>query len=431
MKKSITAIMAIVVVASLVLSGCGPVRPTEEPLLTVLPSPTPFPVLTGDPDAVIVPEPDDRPNIAVWDINSESILTLKEEPYYGFRSLGHASIARDGTRLPYEVYYGIDLLCGGDYGNKVLLTWHDYTDEQPAPGAITVRDIYRQYVYELGSLDKASGEPYVIDVSSLASGPFAVDVAWSNDTNTVAYFWVNGDTVYACQTSSYPADDICEWYDRKDDITDKAAAAGVTPENCLEWGNAVFAYPCISTYNQSEYRCDNQLWTDLAQELVPDLSLPAAQKAIIIHDWMIDNLAYDFYKAYDLDESRAKYYDDWSGKYSVWDTHTGVCSDFATIYCMMLRSVGVPSTSLVQDGVHIWNLVWLNGEWVEIDVTNDMYRHVNGEDVNDIQYKGSFFAPHFPYEYFGQLFDSNRLNEDIYSVGGDMYTVDFAMGEED
>lgn len=433
-RASLLAASLLVAVALLSYDGGtgdppGPVEPpVETPVATATvttpaPAPTsmPAPAPETTPDTAPTEPSENASKIAVRDIKRDSVLTLREIPYFEFMDYGYASITRDGTQLPYDLGYGIDLICEDTF---VYLNWHNYTDEALTPGMVTITNIYYNDTYELRDLTEVDEDGlYRLKTAKVENGPYAIDVVWSNDTHTVAHIWVNGDDVYACQTSYLPGDYICDWYDRYDDIIHMAELTNTTPEDSLDWGNERFAYPVKADENQRKYRCDNQRWTDLAQELVPDLSIPDAQKALVIHDWMVDNLAYDNYKAYTLDMSRAKYYNDYSGKYSMWDTHTGVCADFATVYCMMLRSVGVPCTSLVQDGVHIWNLVWLNDSWVEIDITADVYKHVCSADLNDISYD-----IREDYAGFGGVFDTSRLSDKYFHVSWGMYTVNFQNG---
>lgn len=403
----------------------GPVEPpVETPVATATvttPAPAPTAVPAPAPDTTQPPEPaQNAPGISVRDIKRDGILTLGDVPYFDFKDYGHASLTSDGTPMPYELGYGISITCDG---SVAYVSWHNYTDEPLTPTTVTITNIYADDTYQLRDLTDTDDGLYRLKTAKAANGPYAVDVAWDNGTHTVAYIWVNGDRVYFCQTGDYSPRYICEWYDRKDDIAALAQIANVTPENSLDWGNERFAYPVKADENQSKYRCDNQRWTDLAQELVPDLSIPDAQKALVLYDWVIDNLAYDHYKASVLGMSRAKYHNDWSGKYSMWDTRTGVCADFTTIYCMMLRSVGVPCTSLNQDEAHVWNLVWLDDEWVEIDITDGMYRRVYGEDVTDVS-RGIDVR----YLSFARPFDVSRLDSDYYHVSWGMYTVNFQNG---
>lgn len=104
----------------------------------------------------------------------------------------------------------------------------------------------------------------------------------------------------------------------------------------------------------------------------------------MLHDWMTANLSYDKYMTAKLDgKPRIKVYKD--SKWSVYNTHTGICRDFVNIYAIMCRELDIPCTTIENNARnHTWNLVYLNGEWIEIDLTKDIKRIVYKEDVTDV-----------------------------------------------
>ncbi len=353
-------------------------------------------------------------------IDGNTVLTLGDDVYYEFGDHGYMSVGLDGTALPFDVYYGIGVSI---HGSQFDLTWHNYADADVTPTTVTMYSPYRDKYLPLGDLTVAEGQPLTISAANAETGPYEVQVSWSSGAVTTIGLYKNGGDLYTCQAAEKSSTYMCYWYDRKDAIDRLLAAAGVTPENSLDYGDDRWAYPVPADYG-SKYRCDNSRWISLAQELAGDASLPDAQKAILIHDWMVENLAYDEYKVTHLGNTRAAVHKDYTGKYSMWDTKTGVCADFTTVYCIMLRSLGIPAVSLDYNDEHVWNVVYLDGDWVEIDLTDDIDRMVYSEDVTDIENADDTVD----YDAFGTPYTTETITGK-YHINRGVYTYNYVTGK--
>lgn len=354
-------------------------------------------------------------------LDADGVVKLGGKSYYGFRDRGYASLTPDGTQLPYDVYYGVGLEA---QGTRLLLSWHNYTDNGVVPTDVSLLDVYQSVGGSLGQLSVAQGERMALETADFPSGLYELQVGWSDGTLTTLYAAVrNSTSAYCCNMHMGSTKYIGQWQERRNDLASILADSGVTPENSLDYSDDFWAYP-VSAGMSWRYRCDNRRWIGLARGLVGDRVLPDAQKAVLIHDWMVANLAYDDYKAYVLDMSRAKYYDDYSGKYSMWDTHVGVCADFATAYAIMLRSVGVPCVCIDEDDEHVWNVAYIDGQWVEIDVTEDVERYVMTEDVQDV----ITFPDVDTYGAFGVPFSMDRLDPGRNRINSGVYTRELVTG---
>lgn len=87
------------------------------------------------------------------------------------------------------------------------------------------------------------------------------------------------------------------------------------------------------------------------------------QKEKAIHDWIVNNCTYDL----SINDSQ-------SSAYWLFKSKRGVCEGYATLTKFMLNRVGIPSIVVLgQSGGtdHAWNLVYLDGEWNNLDVTWD------------------------------------------------------------
>jgi len=97
------------------------------------------------------------------------------------------------------------------------------------------------------------------------------------------------------------------------------------------------------------------------------------QKALILHNWLIDNCDYDF----DADGSSQLPFT----AYAAMELGSAVCSGYTNAYTLLLREAGVPVVRINgdapnfdgqgNDGAHTWNMVLVDGQWLFVDVTWD------------------------------------------------------------
>lgn len=131
-----------------------------------------------------------------------------------------------------------------------------------------------------------------------------------------------------------------------------------------------------SQYIQPVY---NETIKEFALGLVKDIKY-TGDKVKAIHDWIADNIYYD-YDAYYGTSGALDVYD---GE-KCFSTKRAVCQGYAELFNIMLHSVGIPSRVVhgkainyneswdTEDRVpnHAWNEVNIDGRWVTIDVTWD------------------------------------------------------------
>jgi len=107
----------------------------------------------------------------------------------------------------------------------------------------------------------------------------------------------------------------------------------------------------------------------LAKELTKN-AVTDQEKLEIIHEYVINNVRYDYQKAATLPKGYIPLAD------STLADGSGICYDFAAMMASMLRSVDVP-TKLVKGYssytpvYHAWNEVLIDGEWVVVDASTD------------------------------------------------------------
>lgn len=80
-------------------------------------------------------------------------------------------------------------------------------------------------------------------------------------------------------------------------------------------------------------------------------------KALWLHDWIIDNCEYDHSLTY-------------CGAEGVFARGTGTCESYHRAYEMLLARVGIPTGRITGNG-HVWTAVKLDGKWYQVDATWD------------------------------------------------------------
>lgn len=112
------------------------------------------------------------------------------------------------------------------------------------------------------------------------------------------------------------------------------------------------------------------------------------EKALWLHDWIIDNADYDYTYSYCAPEG-------------VLARGKGTCESYHRAYEMLLNKVGIDTGRITGNG-HVWTAVKMDGEWYQVDTTWD--------DMGD-SYKGTYYE----HMYFG-------LNDNIIGLVHDEHT---------
>ena len=89
----------------------------------------------------------------------------------------------------------------------------------------------------------------------------------------------------------------------------------------------------------------------------------------------------------------------------------------------MLRHLGVPVVGIDEDDEHVWNVAYIDGDWVEIDLTYDIDRYVDGESTGDVRAEGTD-----NYTTFGRPYTEEYLYPTRNRVNYGMYTYKVVTG---
>lgn len=297
----------------------------------------------------------------------KNFKTSKNLVLYDFSDKKDTGVSRDGTINPIRMHYGITASLNG---NKIsFATYNDY----PSVCNVSVKAIEIMSDTKISSV-KISDKTMTLDTTGYANGLYSIRVTYSNNKKLALMFYVNDGKTYLCSADTMTNSELTAFKTRRDTIDKLLANKNLTPDNCTDTSN--LSYPHCDRYG---YNSDTQEWITLSFEITkPEWS--DARKMFAIHEWMCENLAYDYYRVNVLGAPRAFYYNDFSGTYDTWTTKIGVCHDFVNIFATMCRAQGIPCNTIDNRG-HTWNLAYINGSWVEVDMTVDINNGVYGKDM--------------------------------------------------
>ena len=89
------------------------------------------------------------------------------------------------------------------------------------------------------------------------------------------------------------------------------------------------------------------------------------EKAVYVHDWLVQNLAYDTEYVED------GLIDDHNARNALVDGPT-VCEGYAKVYALALNRLDIPAVLVTSSTLnHAWNMVELDGQWYQVDCTWD------------------------------------------------------------
>lgn len=147
----------------------------------------------------------------------------------------------------------------------------------------------------------------------------------------------------------------------------------------------LYEYPIV--IQDESYPSVEQIVTTVAAQCEAECSTDF-EKALWLHDWIIDHADYDHSYSYCSAEG-------------VLARGEGTCESYHEAYVKLLNKVGI-QTGRMEGNVHVWTAVKMDGEWYQIDSTWD--------DMGD-SYKGTYYE----HMYFG-------LTDDIISLVHDEHT---------
>lgn len=153
---------------------------------------------------------------------------------------------------------------------------------------------------------------------------------------------------------------VCETYDYKFALTASGTYGlnfavmdvGVTPvtivNNEIKVAVSDSSYPSVNTIASSAVtQCNAE--TDGSDYA----------RALWLHDWLISQTEYDYSYL-------------WASAESALTRHKGTCQSYEDAYELLLNTAGIKNAEIRDTyDTHTWNAAYLDGEWYQIDCTND------------------------------------------------------------
>ncbi|MBQ8192683.1 MAG: hypothetical protein IJZ46_01245 [Bacilli bacterium] len=118
-------------------------------------------------------------------------------------------------------------------------------------------------------------------------------------------------------------------------------------------------------YSEDEIKEINNIVDNIINEKTTN-EMPVKEKIKIIHDYIIDNTQYDKLKYENKEDTTYKSHT----AYGVLVEGYGTCNGYADAMAIFLNKMNVINYKISNEE-HIWNLVYLDGNWYHLDLTWD------------------------------------------------------------
>lgn len=119
------------------------------------------------------------------------------------------------------------------------------------------------------------------------------------------------------------------------------------------------------TYTEEEIKILNEYIDNFVSENITNNMSPREQIKTV-HDHIINNTEYDNLKSEDVNNNTYKS----NTAYGVLKQGFGICSGYSDAMKLFLDKLNIINYKVSNDQ-HIWNLVYLDGEWLHLDLTWD------------------------------------------------------------
>jgi hypothetical protein len=186
------------------------------------------------------------------------------------------------------------------------------------------------------------------------------------------YFLINSGSTYS---ERYCAKDYENCYEDIDEISSNAELLTnlnnyVHPYNSFDnisfsFDEDVVEITINHIYTNEEIDKINTIVDDVVENYL-DNSMSVKEKIRIIHDYIIDNADYDTLKTENKNDNTYKS----NTAYGVLIEGYGICSGYSDTMAIFLDKLNVINYKISNDQ-HIWNLVYLDGSWLHLDLTWD------------------------------------------------------------
>lgn len=133
----------------------------------------------------------------------------------------------------------------------------------------------------------------------------------------------------------------------------------------FSFNNEVVQIKIEHIYSEDDINTLNKIVDEFINNNITN-SMGTKEKIRIIHDYIINNADYDILKTKNKDDNTYRS----STAYGVLVQGYGICSGYSDAMAIFLDKLNIINYKISNDQ-HIWNLVYLDGEWLHLDLTWD------------------------------------------------------------
>lgn len=133
----------------------------------------------------------------------------------------------------------------------------------------------------------------------------------------------------------------------------------------FNFDNNVIEIEVNHTYTKEEILALNDYVDRFIEQKITNSMSPRDQIKVI-HDYIINNTTYDNLKSENVEDTTYKS----NTAYGVFKDGYGICSGYSDAMKLFLDKLNIINYKISNDQ-HIWNLVYLDGKWLHLDLTWD------------------------------------------------------------
>lgn len=193
-----------------------------------------------------------------------------------------------------------------------------------------------------------------------------------NDVINTIYFLINSGTTYS---ERYCSKDYENCFNDINELSSDVELLTnlnnyVHPYNSFDnisfsFNNEVVQIKIEHIYSEDDIITLNKIVDEFINNNITN-SMGTKEKIRIIHDYIINNADYDILKTKNKDDNTYRS----STAYGVLLQGYGICSGYSDAMAIFLDKLNIINYKISNDQ-HIWNLVYLDGEWLHLDLTWD------------------------------------------------------------